>query len=243
VATTLKQRAYEHIRRKLMLGELGPGDRLSNRVLAREIGASIIPVREAISQLASEGLAVHKPGLGSFVPATSREELKEVYDVREALECHAIDKAVGALAPADAEKMQAHIDALAAIVDETASAGDADWDTGQVERWLEAESAFHLALLRAAGNLRAIELVTTLRLFTHLFFAHHDLTHVRRDSRRVCVEHQRVLDAILEGDAAAARACMAAHLRTGCRGAIHAYERRRLEGTVPQLPILPQHKA
>lgn len=243
MATTLKQRAYEHIRRKLILGELHPGDRLSNRALAREIGASIIPVREAISQLASEGLAIHKPGLGSFVPGTTREELREVYDVREALECHAIDKVVGAIASDDSGKMQAHIDALAAVVDETANARDADWNTDQVERWLEAESAFHLALLRAAGNLRAIEVVTTLRLFTHLFFAHHNLTHVRRDSRRVCTEHQRILDAILEDDAAAARACMAAHLRRGCCDAIDAYERRRLEGTVPQLPILPQHKA
>ena len=84
MATTLKQRAYEYIRRQLLNGELSPGSRLCNRTLAEQIGMSFIPVREAISQLASEGLIEHRPRLGAFVLDPSREQIEELYDFREA---------------------------------------------------------------------------------------------------------------------------------------------------------------
>ena len=75
MTATLKQRAYNHIRRQVMTGRLSPGARLCNRGLAKEIGVSLIPVREAISQLVSEGLAEHRPRLGAFVVRVGREEL------------------------------------------------------------------------------------------------------------------------------------------------------------------------
>ena len=53
---TLSEKAYQHIRRLVSSGELQPGARLVNRALADQLGTSFIPVREAISRLASEGL-------------------------------------------------------------------------------------------------------------------------------------------------------------------------------------------
>ena len=58
---TLKQRAYSYIRQAMATGTLSAGDRLSPAALAREIGISHIPVREAISQLHSEGLVDQSP--------------------------------------------------------------------------------------------------------------------------------------------------------------------------------------
>jgi len=57
----LKQHAYKLIRKKLESGDIRAGSRLSDDALAREIGISRGPIREAISQLASEGLVEHKP--------------------------------------------------------------------------------------------------------------------------------------------------------------------------------------
>jgi DNA-binding GntR family transcriptional regulator len=243
VATTLKQAAYEHIRRMLLLGELEPGDRLSNRGLAEEIGVSVIPVREAISQLASEGLVEHRPGQGSFVAQTHREEIEELYDLRQAVECHAVERVAEGADEAHLAEMQGCINAMTRVIQEAGDPDRSAWGAPQAERWVQADSAFHLALLRAAGNRRAVKLLHDLRAMTHLFFGYRTLSHTRADARRVVQEHQRILDALRRGDAAAARECMVAHLRRGCRDALAAYERRRLDRAVTQTPIQRDHKA
>ena len=72
---SLKLRAYEHIRQKLFDGNLEEGDRLSPVELGAEIGVSHIPVREVITQLASEGLVVQGARQGAFVKQMQRQEL------------------------------------------------------------------------------------------------------------------------------------------------------------------------
>ncbi|MEM7603659.1 MAG: GntR family transcriptional regulator, partial [Verrucomicrobiota bacterium] len=83
---SLSEKAYQHIRSRVFTGELAPGDRLVNRTLADELGTSFIPVREAISRLASEGLVKQVAGAGAFVRSFDRQEVSEIYDVRELIE-------------------------------------------------------------------------------------------------------------------------------------------------------------
>ena len=89
----LSQKAYWHIHDKLSAGTLKPGFRLSNRAVAKEVGISFTPVREALNRLVSEGLLEYRAGLGVFVPECSRREIEELYEVREMLECAAVDGA------------------------------------------------------------------------------------------------------------------------------------------------------
>ena len=79
---TLKQRAYRYIRQAMSEGVLSAGDRLSPAALAKEIGISHIPVREAISQLYSEGLVEQLPRRGAFVRRPGREELVELIAIK-----------------------------------------------------------------------------------------------------------------------------------------------------------------
>jgi DNA-binding GntR family transcriptional regulator len=83
---TLAEKSYDYIRKKLAGGDLPLGQRLVNRVLADEIGGSVIPVREAIHRLASEGLVEHVPGSGAFVRKTDPHDLDNLYVLRDALE-------------------------------------------------------------------------------------------------------------------------------------------------------------
>src|SRR6187402_1795812 len=89
---TRSRRSYDQIRTRLLAGEFTPGTRLDFQQLAKEIGVSTTPVREAISQLASEGLVRLVPRLGAVVPQLDREETQELYGVREAMETHAASK-------------------------------------------------------------------------------------------------------------------------------------------------------
>ena len=93
MATNLKKLAYDHIRMNLFNGNLSPGMLLSPVTLAKEIGVSHTPVREAISQLESEGLVEQLPRVGARVKVIDRRELEELFDLREMLEGGAAAKA------------------------------------------------------------------------------------------------------------------------------------------------------
>ena len=70
-ADSLKQQAHERLLEKLTSGRMRPGSRVSESQLAKELGSSRGPVREAVSQLASQGILDQVPGVGTFVKAAS----------------------------------------------------------------------------------------------------------------------------------------------------------------------------
>src|SRR5438045_6948871 len=86
-----KEHAYRQLRGRLLDRMLLPGDRLREIPLAEKLGVSRIPLREAMDQLASEGLVERVPGLGSYVRSASPKELRELYEMREVLECFAAE--------------------------------------------------------------------------------------------------------------------------------------------------------
>lgn len=242
MSENLKECAYLHIYQKLADGELAPGSRLSNRGLAKEIGISPIPVREAISQLQSEGLVEHRRGMGAFVPEPSSDELEDLYDQREALECHAIGRICGHFSDADLAEMVACIAEFSAIIEKLEQAGRATWDENLRERWRLADAAFHDTLLRAAGNRRTLRTVANLRVISRVFgkhVAHSPTAYLRR----TLGEHHRILDALRRGDAEEARAAVAEHIRNGCRSVLQFYRRRRADKASSARPNLFQTEA
>src|SRR5258706_11307535 len=97
---TKRDLAYRQLRGSLLGGELRPGARLKEIPLARQLGVSRIPLREAIDQLASEGLVDRRPGLGSTVRSLTPGQLEQMYEMREVLEGYATEKAAGRLSGA-----------------------------------------------------------------------------------------------------------------------------------------------
>ena len=83
---TLAEKSYDYIRKRLSEGDLPPGKRLVNRVLADEIGVSVIPVHEAIHRLVPESLVEYVPGSGAFFRKTNLHNLENLYVLRDALE-------------------------------------------------------------------------------------------------------------------------------------------------------------
>ena len=91
--TTLRQQAYLRLRERLVSGELRAGMQLSEPDLAKQLGMSRTPVREALRQMENEGLIDYAPRFGAMVRAADRDELAEMYAVREALESYAAAQA------------------------------------------------------------------------------------------------------------------------------------------------------
>lgn len=224
---TLRNRAYSYIYSKLKRGELGPGDRLSNRKLAAEIGMSFIPIREAISDLASAGLVEHRPGQGSFVASCTRQDIRELYDLREALECHAVAKAAEVIDEERLTELRLINGELSETIEKLEAEGAPALTADLTDRWLTADARLHLLIFRIAGNRRALKTLRDLRVVTRIFG--------RRSSdrpigklRRTCEEHAAIIDALDAHDGDAARNVMAEHIRRGCERTLQVYDEQRM---------------
>ncbi len=85
--------AYKVIRDRIMSGELSDGERLKEHSLAREIGLSRTPVREAITRLVHEGFAVRGDGYSTRVARFPEHELDQIFEIRRRIECYAAERA------------------------------------------------------------------------------------------------------------------------------------------------------
>jgi DNA-binding GntR family transcriptional regulator len=215
---TLKQRAYEHILGKLSTGQWLPGQRLLQAELAREIGVSHIPVREAITRLTSEGVVVQVPRRGAFVRRPDRREIVELIELRAVLECNAAARAARRIDAAELDELETQFAALSDVAGRFMAlprgrdGGQALWS-----RWTLADLAFHLAILRAAGNSRVIQIIGEARVMTRMFGYRTDPPAAARDLRAYFEEnlrlHRDVYTAVRRRDPKAARKAMALHMR------------------------------
>src|SRR3990170_4777322 len=112
ITKTRHEAAAECIRRGIMDGEYKPGQRLKQQELARQFGCSVIPVREALQQLAAEGFVILDPQKGARVADLNSQRLEEVYEVRIRLEGWAAALAAKHMTPEAAARIRAILDKM-----------------------------------------------------------------------------------------------------------------------------------
>jgi DNA-binding GntR family transcriptional regulator len=218
MSATLKQKAYDYIRHGLINGRLPNGTRLSPAELARELGTSHIPVREAISQLQSEGLVEQVPRLGAFVKVPEERELFELVDVRQALECYAVARAAKRIRDDQIVEIQRYCDQLKDLV-ELAESGKIRRTEEYAAKWAAADIALHLVLLRAADNQRLMKMITDARMLGRMFAYSYDaerpLKEMVAEYRENYRVHRELVDAVARRDPVAAKRAMNQHMRRG----------------------------
>ena len=145
-AESAGERAYRHIRRDILFGRLAPAQKLKLDGLKESYGVSISTLRELLSRLTSEGLIVAEGARGFEVAPISPENLKEVANLRQLLECHAMALS---FATGDMEwegrVVAAHH--KLAMVESRMLAGD----RGVPDLWKRYDWEFHHALISACG--------------------------------------------------------------------------------------------
>lgn len=102
----------EELRRRILRGELAEGNQLRQEALARELGVSRIPVREALRQLDAEGLVTHVSHKGAVVSKLSVEEVYELFEIRLALEPWLLREAIPAMEELDLDTAQQLLDQM-----------------------------------------------------------------------------------------------------------------------------------
>src|SRR4051812_24772547 len=132
---TAAQHAVEGLRRALIGGELGPGDRVRQEELAEAMGISLSPVREALAVLEQEGQVTYLPRRGYFVTELDVGQVREIYELRDVLEERAARRALPLL---EADGMR-RLELAARDCADAAAAGD-------VAAELEANRRLHFAI-------------------------------------------------------------------------------------------------
>ena len=205
---TKQQYAYTTLRENIMKGELAPGTRLVIDELARRFEISIIPVREALRLLQSEGLVVSVAHVGATVAPISRQSVAEVFTVLEGLEVVATRTAAERASPEELAQ-------LAAIVAEMDEAIQSDAH----QRWAELNTKFHLAISGLTGMPMLQEMMQ--RAFDHWdrVRRHYFSGVLVRRAHRAQAEHHQMLDQMRVRDLAA----LETTIRDHNQGALAAY--------------------
>ncbi len=141
VSPGLRHDVRNHLRNQIFDGTLQPGDRIVESRLARELGISQAPVREALRELEQMGLVVSYPNRGSSVRRVEPKDAEEMYVLRAHLEVLAVDLAIPRLGEDDLATLDRFID------DMVEAAKDDD-----PERLTELDTGFHEFILTCSGN-------------------------------------------------------------------------------------------
>ncbi|MDD3926973.1 MAG: GntR family transcriptional regulator [bacterium] len=207
----LKQKAYEYVLLKIMSGALPPGTKISEVAMAKEIGISPTPLREAYRQLAGEGLLKYVPNAGVFVREINRTEIEELYETREAIEAFCAGKASLKMNAITTAELKECLDEMLAVAREFSQSGQPEFSPEQQIGYLKADARFHLLILRAAGNGIMLKTMRECHILGRLlnFKSHrHTLQQVAKTIR----QHYRIYTAIRDRDYDRAVARMKSHI-------------------------------
>jgi DNA-binding GntR family transcriptional regulator len=149
---TIRRKIYEHLREQLLNGEITPPEHLVEARIAKELGTSRTPVREALHSLELEGLIKAIPRVGYVVKPISEQEVEEICEVRMAIEGVAVRWAMEKAYKKLIEELKKNI----SISDSKVSKRDA-------KAFVDLDAQFHEIIARYSGSQRLLELAQTLR--------------------------------------------------------------------------------
>ncbi len=204
------------IRERILSGAYPPGTKLDQQMLVEEFGASLIPVRESLRQLEAQGFVRLYPHRGAYVAELSLAEVKEIYFVRELLEEAATQLAVPRLSPEDKARLRQRLEAM----EKATHAGD-------YPQLLELNRDFHFIIYEAGDNRLLVELIHSLwdrsSRYRHLY------TFLPDRAPRALLEHKRIYDLCVAGDAVAAGRAVRNNVRQTVKGLIPVLRARLAE--------------
>jgi DNA-binding GntR family transcriptional regulator len=186
------------IRDAIVEGRLEPGRRLKEDELARELGISRTPIREALLMLQAEDLVVATPNRGAVVRAHAADELEDLYELRALLEGHAARRAAERVTSAQIGELRESCDRFAAVKPENLS--------GLVRENI----VFHNALLDISGSARLASMVGKV---IRLPLVYNSYRWYSPEQKRISVRyHTRITDALAAGDPEQAEGIMREHV-------------------------------
>lgn len=192
---TSADRIHAMLSQSIVLGQLPSGERISPEELAKQVGTSITPVREALQKLIRDGLVINKPHSGFFVRSVTLKELRDALEMREILEVLAAERAATRITDDELRLL------------EQANKIDAADNAEATVRYTEENRHFHLMIASASGNDELVRMLGQLHDKLTRFMM---LVYSREESAR---RHERLIEALRSHDAEAASAVTLEEMR------------------------------
>jgi DNA-binding GntR family transcriptional regulator len=208
-----RQTIVQSLLAEVCQGRLRAGEHLVTQELATRFGVSHTPIREALISLSGFGLIDLLPNRGAVVRRVTAQEVREVCQVRRALECEATRSACGRINLAELHALAAELRRLTTVKPRSGN--------GFIEQARALDSRLHDLIADSCGNAflakEISRLKTLFRAFRDVAWAHDE---ARNDFHRLgeeAHEHLAIVEALLAGNAKAAARAMARHIRSGVR--------------------------
>lgn len=207
----LREVVFEHIRQAIVGGVFSPGERLMEIQMAEDMGVSRTPVREAFRKLELEGYVVMVPRRGTYVADISIKDIKDVYEIRMALDILAAGLAAERISDEELETMERYLVLIGQYIEE-----------GNMEKIVETDTAFHDVLYKASRNDRLFAIISNLR---------EQITSLRKRSMdypgrlaSTLEEHKIIVDSISQRDVEKAQQAVRTHLENAEKTLLEAIE-------------------
>ena len=195
----LRDVVFNTLRHAILKGELEPGERLMEISLAQKLGVSRTPIREAIRKLELEGIVVMVPRKGAEVADITEKDLRDVLEVRTALEELSIELAIRNMDEEQLDNLKKANEAFARN-----SEGD------DLIKIAESDVAFHEHIYMATGNKRLIQIINNLR--EQMYRYRLEYIKDKTTHERLVQEHNRIIDAMQLGNVKEAKAAIKLHV-------------------------------
>jgi len=220
--SVLSEQVKDHLLEAILDGRYPPGARIVETRVARELGTSQAPVREALRDLEALGVIESTAFRGARVRRPTTAELLEAFVIRTELESLGAGLAIPHLSDADFEDLELQLTRMRAAA-----------DAGDVHAEAAADAAFHGTVVERAGNRTLQRVWRTLEPYSRTFIT---LAAAGIDRRSVADEHQPILDALRRRDPAIAVAAYRRHFantEARLRAAWDASQPAATEAVVP----------
>ncbi len=149
---TVTRQVLEHLREQIVSQQYRAGEPLRQVAIGEALNVSRIPVREALLQLQAEGLVKFTPHKGAVVTGVDPDQIEELFELRELLECRLLGHAFSRIGADDLSRAAAALADFQALLQPGAD----------ISEWGRLNWAFHEALYRPAGRERSLEIVRRL---------------------------------------------------------------------------------
>jgi DNA-binding GntR family transcriptional regulator len=196
---SLSKKAYEAIRKSILSGDWKIGELYNEKAIASDLGISRTPVREALLELASQGLIIFLPRRGLMVNRFTRRDVEEIFELRKAIELAAVVKITEASPPFDLFEIEE------SLLQQRKTAKQKDY-----LGFMEADRSFHTYFSKLTNNRRLIAILENLRDMIHLMGT--KALSLEGRALSVIEEHQAIFDAVQKGNVEEARRAMEMHL-------------------------------
>lgn len=192
-----------------------PGERISVMSIAKELGVSRMPVREAISQLERDGIVYQIPRFGAFFRTYTRDEIETMWELRKVIEVHVAVRAVGKITP---DRLAVLNNLIEIIYEYAHSVKKGTCNEVISQRGYEADLQFHAGIWCASEDHRAVKMLHELRLIlTGLYNATYkkDSDNSLRMIAGTWAIHKRMLLALSSGNVQEFKRLISEHIEFG----------------------------